>query len=201
MYNNIIFKKVFKKILIYEMYNKKKKKMLKIMNLDFSNNTIGSIEINNENITNLEINLTKTKFTISFKNNNEVIKKEIKNKKNEDIIDFIEIDEEEEHEEEQINIEEEQINIEEEQINIEDYKTIFFTEFLNKNYNNYKFLVSDERNLKKYFDYINSLNELDKELFSYLLDKDTEIINNIKDNLLFDYSQLTITLFIKEKTY
>ena len=25
MYNNIIFKKVFKKILIYEMYNKKKK--------------------------------------------------------------------------------------------------------------------------------------------------------------------------------
>ena len=157
------------------------------MNLDFSNNTIGSIEINNENITNLEINLTKTKFTISFKNNNEVIKKEIKNKKNEDIIDFIEIDEEEEHEEEQINI--------------EDYKTIFFTEFLNKNYNNYKFLVNDERNLKKYFDYINSLNELDKELFSYLLDKDTEIINNIKDNLLFDYSQLTITLFIKEKTY
>ena len=157
------------------------------MNLDFSNNTIGSIEINNENITNLEINLTKTKFTISFKNNNEVIKKEIKNKKNEDIIDFIEIDEEEKQEEEQINI--------------EDYKTIFFTEFLNKNYNIYKFLVSDERNLKKYFDYINSLNELDKELFSYLLDKDTEIINNIKDNLLFDYSQLTITLFIKEKTY
>jgi hypothetical protein len=161
--------------------------MLKIMNLDFSNNTIGSIEINNENITNLEINLTKTKFTISFKNNNEVIKKEIKNKKNEDIIDFIEIDEEEKQEEEQINI--------------EDYKTIFFTEFLNKNYNIYKFLVSDERNLKKYFDYINSLNELDKELFSYLLDKDTEIINNIKDNILFDYSQLSITLFIKEKTY
>tara|TARA_R110000803_G_C11854383_1_gene306302 strand:- start:57 stop:551 length:495 start_codon:yes stop_codon:yes gene_type:complete len=164
--------------------------MLKIMNLDFSNNTIGSIEISNENITNLEINLTKTKFTISFKNNNEVIKKEIKNKKNEDIIDFIEIDEEPVLEPQRAD-----------QINIEDYKTIFFTEFLNKNYNIYKFLVSDERNLKKYFDYINSLNELDKELFSYLLDKDAEIINNIKDNILFDYSQLSITLFIKEKTY
>ena len=147
------------------------------MNLDFSNNTIGSIEISNENITNLEINLTKTKFTISFKNNNEVIKKEIKNKKNEDIIDFIEIDEEPVLEPQRAD-----------QINIEDYKI-------------YKFLVSDERNLKKYFDYINSLNELDKELFSYLLDKDAEIINNIKDNILFDYSQLSITLFIKEKTY
>lgn len=188
--------------------------MLKIMNLDFSNNTIGSIEISNENITNLEINLTKTKFTISFKNNNEVIKKEIKNKKNEDIIDFIEIDEEEEQEEEksQSDFRNPQGGFDKraepvlepqraDQINIEDYKTIFFTEFLNKNYNIYKFLVSDERNLKKYFDYINSLNELDKELFSYLLDKDAEIINNIKDNILFDYSQLSITLFIKEKTY
>ena len=188
--------------------------MLKIMNLDFSNNTIGSIEISNENITNLEINLTKTKFTISFKNNNEVIKKEIKNKKNEDIIDFIEIDEEPQRADEKSQsdfrnphggfdkraepvLEPQRAD----QINIEDYKTIFFTEFLNKNYNIYKFLVSDERNLKKYFDYINSLNELDKELFSYLLDKDAEIINNIKDNILFDYSQLSITLFIKEKTY
>lgn len=178
--------------------------MLKIMNLDFSNNTIGSIEISNENITNLEINLTKTKFTISFKNNNEVIKKEIKKKKNEDIIDFIEIDEEPVLEPQRADEKRAEPVLEPQradQINIEDYKTIFFTEFLNKNYNIYKFLVSYERNLKKYFDYINSLNELDKELFSYLLDKDAEIINNIKDNLLFDYSQLSITLFIKEKTY
>jgi len=55
--------------------------MLKILNLDFLNKSIGSIEANNENINNLEVKLTKTKFTISFDNNNEIITKKIKRKK------------------------------------------------------------------------------------------------------------------------
>ena len=41
-------------------------------------------------------------------------------------------------------------------------------------------------------------NEEDKELFSYLLDKKSNIINNIKENILFDYSQLSIKVFIKD---
>ena len=153
------------------------------MNLDFSNKTIGCIEATDENINNLEIKLTETQLSISisFNNNKQEITKEIK-KENNDIIDFIELEEEQK----------------EVIINIEDYKTIFFTEFLNKNYNIYKFLVSNERKLKNYFDYINSLNELDKKLFMYLLDQESYVINQIKDNILFDFAELTIKAFIEE---
>jgi chemotaxis protein histidine kinase CheA len=90
--------------------------MLKILNLDFLNKSIGSIEANNENINNLEVKLTKTKFTISFNNNNEIITKKIKKKKNEDTIDIIYVDEdsEEETEEEEKKEEETQEETQEE---------------------------------------------------------------------------------------
>ena len=139
--------------------------MFKILNLDFSNKTIGSIEANNENINNLEVKLTKTKLTISFNNNNEIISKKIKKEKNEVIIDIIYVEEEEEEQPQ----EEPQEEPKEEKINIEDYKTSFFTELLNKNYNIYNFLVSNERNFNNYINYIKCMNEEDKELFSYLL--------------------------------
>jgi hypothetical protein len=61
--------------------------MIKISNLNFQNQTIESIEVNGECIENLEIKLTKTKFSIVIVKDKKCIKKEIKKK--DDIVDVI----------------------------------------------------------------------------------------------------------------
>ena len=61
--------------------------MFKISNLNFQNQTIESIEVNGECIENLEIKLTKTKFSIVIVKDKKCIKKEIKKK--DDIVDVI----------------------------------------------------------------------------------------------------------------
>ena len=86
--------------------------MLKICDLNFKTQTIGNIEINGLNINNLEIKLTKTKFNITF---NKETKKEIKKKKNEDIIEFIEIEPQEEPQEEETQEEKQEETQEEKQ--------------------------------------------------------------------------------------
>ena len=61
--------------------------MIKIINLNFQNQTIETIEVNGECIENLEIKLTKTKFSIVIVKDNKIIKKEINEKDN--IIDLL----------------------------------------------------------------------------------------------------------------
>ena len=61
--------------------------MIKISNLNFQNQTIEKIEVNGECINNLEIKLTKTKFSIVIVKDKKCIKKEIKKK--DDIVDVI----------------------------------------------------------------------------------------------------------------
>jgi integrase len=61
--------------------------MIKISNLNFQNQTIEKIEVNGECIDNLEIKLTKTKFSIVIVKDKKCIKKEIKKK--DDIVDVI----------------------------------------------------------------------------------------------------------------
>jgi hypothetical protein len=52
--------------------------MIKICNLNFQNQTIQTIEVNDECIKNLEIKLTNSKFNIVIVKDNKIIKKEIK---------------------------------------------------------------------------------------------------------------------------
>ena len=63
--------------------------MIKITNLNFQNQTIENIEVDCENINNVELKLTKTKFNIIIVKDGEVIKKEIKKKDVTEVVDVV----------------------------------------------------------------------------------------------------------------
>ena len=54
--------------------------MIEITNLNFQNQTIETIEVNDETVDNLEFKLTKTKFNILIVKDNKSIKKKSKRK-------------------------------------------------------------------------------------------------------------------------
>lgn len=70
--------------------------MIKIQNINFNNRTIENVEANGETISNIEMKLLKTKFTITIMKEGQIIKKEIKKKKNEEIIKELYIQDEDE---------------------------------------------------------------------------------------------------------
>ena len=70
--------------------------MIKIQNINFQNKTIENVEANGETISNIEIKLLKTKFSITIIKEGQIIKKEIKKKKNEEVIKELYIQDEDE---------------------------------------------------------------------------------------------------------
>jgi len=70
--------------------------MIKIQNINFQNKTIENVEANGETITNIEMKLLKTKFSITIIKEGQIIKKEIKKKKNEEVIKELYIQDEDE---------------------------------------------------------------------------------------------------------
>jgi hypothetical protein len=68
--------------------------MIKITNLNFEKRTIENIEVDGEDIHDVELRMTKTKFKIVIKKKGETIKREIKKKKAVESVDFIVIKEE-----------------------------------------------------------------------------------------------------------
>ena len=60
--------------------------MIKIQNISFQNKTIENVEANGETISNIEIKLLKSKFTITIIKEGQIIKKEIRKKKNKEVI-------------------------------------------------------------------------------------------------------------------
>lgn len=69
--------------------------MIKITNLNFEKRTIENIQVNGEDILDVELRMTKTKFKIVIKKKSETITKEIKKKKNEPVVDEVMVVEEE----------------------------------------------------------------------------------------------------------
>ena len=63
--------------------------MMKITNLNFQNQTIEKIEVDCENVDNVEIKLTKTKFNIVIVKDGKSIKKEIKKKNVPEVVDLV----------------------------------------------------------------------------------------------------------------
>jgi hypothetical protein len=55
--------------------------MIKIQNINFQNKTIENVEANGETITNIEMKLLKTKFTITIIKEGQIIKKKSKKRK------------------------------------------------------------------------------------------------------------------------
>jgi hypothetical protein len=62
---------------------------MKITNFKFQNQTIEKIEVDCENVVNVEIKLTKTKFNIVIVKEGKSIKKEIKKKNIHEVVDLV----------------------------------------------------------------------------------------------------------------
>ena len=70
--------------------------MIKIQNINFQNKTIENVEANGETITNIEMKLLKTKFSITIIKEGQIIKKETRKKKNKEVIKELYIQDEDE---------------------------------------------------------------------------------------------------------